>query len=223
MTGTLDAASAALSQIGLPYSWGAEDANVKFDCSGLTQWAYSQAGITIPRTSEAQYNAVTHITQSAAQPGDLVFSEFGTQGQAGPGHVGIYLGQGEYIDAPYTGANVQVNSIPTGAVFGTTRAGAVASTANPTGTVGQILNDIPGYSAVASSVDTTGSLIDTTGSLISDALHPSQLLAFWQRLGMALLGATLFGVGLAVYLSGTDTGQKTAGQATNVAAVAALA
>ena len=84
---------------------------------------------------------------------------------------------------------------------------------NPTGTVGQILNDIPGYSAVAGGVD-------NTTQLISDVLHPSQIIAFWERLGMALLGATLFGVGLVVYFAGTDTGKKTASEAVQLAPLA---
>lgn len=86
------------------------------------------------------------------------------------------------------------------------------TTVNPTGIVGQVLNDIPGYSAVSS-----------TATLIGDILHPSQVAAFWQRLGMGLLGVTVFVVGLVVYFASTDTGKKTIGDAAQLGEVAALA
>lgn len=215
--------AAAMSQIGVPYLWGGESSGKGFDCSGLTQWAYSQAGVTLPRTSEAQYAATTTISQAQAQPGDLVFSEFGAQGQSGPGHVGIYLGGGKYLDAPFTGANVRVDSVPAGAVFGQAPAshdvtGAVTpgSSSGP-GLFGQILND-----ATFGLYGQTAGAVTASASLIGDILHPSQLLAFWQRLGMGALGVAFFVVGLAVYFASTDTGQKTATAGTTALASGAL-
>jgi NlpC/P60 family len=138
--------AAAMSQLRIPYAWGAESPGKGFDCSGLVQWAYSQVGISLPRTSEEQYAATKPVSAASAQPGDLVFSEFGTQGQSGPGHVGIYLGGGQFLDAPYTGVDVRVDSVPSGAVYGRV--------------TGLILNGTePGQSgtAAASSSSTTSS------------------------------------------------------------------
>lgn len=98
----------AQSQIGIPYKWGAEEAGVDFDCSGLTQAAYDSAGIYIPRVAQDQYNAgpVLSILDNL-QPGDLVF--FGDD-TTSIEHVGIYIGNGQMIDAPHTGAYVRIDS-----------------------------------------------------------------------------------------------------------------
>jgi cell wall-associated NlpC family hydrolase len=96
----------ALAQVGTPYVWGGETPGVAFDCSGLVQAAYKAAGISLPRVAQDQYDATTHLTPGdPLVPGDLVF--FG----GGPGdisHVGIYIGGGDMVDAPYTGADVRV-------------------------------------------------------------------------------------------------------------------
>ena len=67
------AVQAAVSQLGVPYVFGGEEAGVGFDCSGLVQWAWGQAGVTIPRTTETQWPALTHVSLDALQPGDLLF------------------------------------------------------------------------------------------------------------------------------------------------------
>jgi peptidoglycan DL-endopeptidase CwlO len=84
-SGAQAAVSAALSKVGAPYSSGATGPS-SFDCSGLTQWAMGQAGISIPRTSFAQYGTGTAVSKGNIQAGDLVF--FSTDG-AGASHVGI--------------------------------------------------------------------------------------------------------------------------------------
>jgi cell wall-associated NlpC family hydrolase len=95
------AVQAALSRVGDPYVWGAAGPDA-FDCSGLVMWAYAQAGIYLPHFSGAQYADTTHISMSDLEPGDLVFP-------SDPGqHVAMYIGNGEIVQAPYTGANVQV-------------------------------------------------------------------------------------------------------------------
>ena len=95
------AVQAALSRVGDPYVWGAAGPDA-FDCSGLVMWAYAQAGVYLPHYSGAQYADTTHIPMSELQPGDLVFP-------ADPGqHVAMYIGNGEIVQAPYTGADVQV-------------------------------------------------------------------------------------------------------------------
>lgn len=110
----------ALDQIGTPYVWGGETPGVGFDCSGLTQAAYAAAGIHIPRTSTAQWTTLPHVALKDLEPGDLVFFEPGEFSPGLPGHVGIYIGDDEMVDAPHTGTDVQIDSLadwtaPTGA------------------------------------------------------------------------------------------------------------
>lgn len=83
---------AARSKIGAPYSWGATGPNA-FDCSGLTSWAYSQVGKSIPRTSQAQVGGGTPVAYSDLQAGDIVAF------YSGATHVGIYSGHGTIIHA----------------------------------------------------------------------------------------------------------------------------
>jgi cell wall-associated NlpC family hydrolase len=101
----------ALAQVGTPYRWGGETPGVGFDCSGLVQAAYGAAGVTLPRTAQAQYDATTKLGPGdPIQPGDLLF--FGS-GRSDVTHVGIYVGDGEMVDAPHTGAYVRVQRTPT--------------------------------------------------------------------------------------------------------------
>jgi len=101
-------AAAALAEaetrIGKPYVYGATGPD-EFDCSGLTSWAYAQAGVSIPRTSEEQANAGTHLTESELKPGDLVifFSD--------AHHVGLYVGNGMVLHAPKPGAYVRYEAM----------------------------------------------------------------------------------------------------------------
>ncbi|HUB71694.1 MAG TPA: NlpC/P60 family protein [Acidimicrobiales bacterium] len=95
------AVAAAESRVGDPYVWGAAGPD-EFDCSGLVMWAYDQAGVYLPHYSGSQYAETTQIPMSDLEPGDLVFP-------ADPGqHVAIYVGNGEIVQAPYTGADVQI-------------------------------------------------------------------------------------------------------------------
>jgi cell wall-associated NlpC family hydrolase len=113
------AVHAALGQVGKPYRWGATGPT-EFDCSGLTAWAYQQAGVALPRTSRAQWSAGRPVL-AALLPGDLVF--FGTD-RRDPGtihHVGMYVGQGLMVNAPYTGARVRVEPLRSGGYVGATR------------------------------------------------------------------------------------------------------
>ncbi|SDK74590.1 C40 family peptidase [Streptomyces indicus] len=94
----------AETQIGKPYVWGAAGPD-SYDCSGLTQKAWAQAGISLPRTTWDQVKVGTTVTVENAKPGDLVFFYDDIS------HVGIYIGNGEMIHAPKPGANVRTESI----------------------------------------------------------------------------------------------------------------
>ncbi|MFD4987819.1 NlpC/P60 family protein [Streptomyces sp. NPDC058374] len=99
------ALEAAKSKIGTPYVYGATGPG-SFDCSGLTSWAFAQAGVTIPRISQDQANAGTRIaSQSALKPGDLVIFYSDLH------HVGFYAGNGQVLHAPKPGASVRYESI----------------------------------------------------------------------------------------------------------------
>ena len=89
----------AYAQLGKPYVWGATGPG-SYDCSGLVQAAWAAAGVSIPRVTYDQWSALPHISQSALQPGDLLFYN-------GQGHVSMYVGDGYIIDAPRTGLTVQ--------------------------------------------------------------------------------------------------------------------
>jgi cell wall-associated NlpC family hydrolase len=121
------AISYAEAQMGTPYLWGGETPGVGFDCSGLTQAAYEAAGITIPRTSEEQWIALPHVPLDDLQPGDLVFFDPGEDFPGLPGHVGIYLGNDEMVDAPYTGVDVRIDGLGGTQPFGAARPNANVS------------------------------------------------------------------------------------------------
>lgn len=95
--------------LGIKYVWGGEDPT-GFDCSGLMKYVYNQFGIHIPRVSQAQFQSGMKIDPAAAQPGDLVFFKSSGSSSA-PGHVGMSIGGGQYIQAPHTGDVVKISSL----------------------------------------------------------------------------------------------------------------
>ncbi len=108
-----DAVDAALqfafNQLGKPYKWGATGAGGFYDCSGLTLRAYQAGGVQLPRTSVTQWEAGPHIVdKSAVQPGDLVFYATDLSNPATIHHVGLYIGAGNMINAPHTGAVIRI-------------------------------------------------------------------------------------------------------------------
>jgi cell wall-associated NlpC family hydrolase len=114
------AVQAALGQLGKPYRWGATGPG-EFDCSGLTGWAYLQAGVALPRTSRQQWPTGSHVTPAALLPGDLVFYGTDTRDPGSIHHVGMYVGQGLMVNAPYTGAQVRVEPVRARGYVGATR------------------------------------------------------------------------------------------------------
>ncbi len=100
------AAAVAKSMIGVPYKWGGSNPN-GFDCSGLVQYSYNKAGLSVPRNSRAQYGASRQVSLKDARVGDLVFFNFDRR----ISHVGIYLGGGRFVHAPSKGKRVQVASL----------------------------------------------------------------------------------------------------------------
>ncbi len=111
------AVSAAYSQIGVPYVAFEASPSRGFDCSGLTSWAWAQAGVYMPHQSRAQYASFPHVSKDQAQPGDLVFFYNPIH------HVGMYVGGGMMIDAPHTGATVRLVAVKWGGVVGVARPG----------------------------------------------------------------------------------------------------
>ena len=111
------AVNAAMGQLGVPYRFAAEEPGVAFDCSGLTKYAWGQAGVYLPHQSAAQYASIPHVTQSEIQPGDLIFYKTPI------GHVAIYIGGGSMIHAPRTGDVVQIAAVNWAKVVGIGRPG----------------------------------------------------------------------------------------------------
>ncbi|WP_392669901.1 NlpC/P60 family protein [Streptomyces sp. LN785] len=98
------AVQAVRQALGRPYVWGA-NGPAGFDCSGLMQWAYAQAGVSLPRTSQAQRYAGRMVPLSQARPGDLVAY------RSDASHIGMYVGNGQVIHAPYPGAPVRYDPV----------------------------------------------------------------------------------------------------------------
>jgi cell wall-associated NlpC family hydrolase len=106
------AVSAAESQKGVPYVYGQETPGVGFDCSALVQWAYKQAGISLPRTSQQQWAALSRrsVPVDRVEEGDLVFMAGSDGTDASPGHVGMMINSHQLIQAPQSGQDVEIIS-----------------------------------------------------------------------------------------------------------------
>ena len=96
--------SIAMSYIGVPYVWGGASPATGFDCSGLVMYVYAQVGVSLPHNAAAQYGYGTPVPRDQLAPGDLVFFD-------GLGHVGIYIGGGQFVHAPHTGDVVKISSL----------------------------------------------------------------------------------------------------------------
>jgi peptidoglycan DL-endopeptidase CwlO len=104
----------AMKYIGVPYVWaGASPSG--FDCSGLVLYSYAQVGVHLPHSAAMQYRCGTPLSKNELQPGDLVFFYNPIH------HVGIYVGNGNMINAPYTGARVRIESVWKSSYYGACR------------------------------------------------------------------------------------------------------
>jgi cell wall-associated NlpC family hydrolase len=112
---------AALSRVGMPYVWGAAGPTA-FDCSGLVQWSFAQAGVVMPRVAADQARTGPAVTLSQLTPGDLLFYHTDPTAPGYISHVAIYLGSGRMIQAPQPGMNVEIVPVDLGSEY----AGAVA-------------------------------------------------------------------------------------------------
>lgn len=115
--GASGAVQAATSQLGVPYKFATAQPGVAFDCSGLTSWAWGQAGVYLPHQSRAQYASTAHVSPEQAQAGDLIFFHNPIS------HVALYLGNGTMIHAVHSGTVVSISAVNWGKVVGVGRPG----------------------------------------------------------------------------------------------------
>ncbi len=115
--GASGAVAAARSQLGVPYKFATSNPGVSFDCSGLTAWAWGQAGVSLPHQSRMQYASIPHVDPADVQVGDLIFDYNPIS------HVGIYIGGGQMIHAPNTGSFVKISGVNWSKVSGVGRPG----------------------------------------------------------------------------------------------------
>lgn len=172
MTLVDDVIGEASDELGHPYVYG-DEGPTGFDCSGLMQFVFAKVGIKLPRTADAQYHYTKPVTSPS--PGDLIFYVDGT-GKAT--HVTLYIGGGKMIEAPHTGANVEISGV--GDMSGHTRhygrvPGLGAATAPIIGTVASAA------STVSSGVS---SLLGGTTSIVYEAV--------FGVLGIALIGFGIY-------------------------------
>jgi hypothetical protein len=103
-----EALSVAMRYIGTPYQWGGSSPATGFDCSGLVQYAYEQEGIQLPRVAAEQFDVGVPVSRNDLRPGDAVFFQ---DPNGYVHHVGLYVGDGKFIDAPETGEDVRIDSL----------------------------------------------------------------------------------------------------------------
>jgi len=162
------AISFAEQQLGKPYLWGGTGPDA-FDCSGLVMMAYRAAGISIARTSEAQWATETRVPASQVQPGDLVFFAGADGTVTNPGHVALVIGGGKMIEAYATGFPIRVASYANRGAIGFTEpwAGAAGTTPGSTTTPGTTTS--PGRTATPA----TGG-IPTPGAAVTPSARASR-------------------------------------------------
>jgi cell wall-associated NlpC family hydrolase len=109
----MSAVSWARSRVGIPYQWGGAGPS-SYDCSGLVMRAWQRVGVMLPHSSRLMYRLVEKISYSQLRPGDLIFYATNPSNEATIHHVAMYIGGGQMIEAPYTGADVRIVSLRMG-------------------------------------------------------------------------------------------------------------
>ena len=109
-SGAAQAVSYAEAQVGKPYCWAGNGPSC-YDCSGLMQQAWASAGVSIPRTTFAEWAQLPHVSRRHLKPGTLVLAPGADGTQANPGHVGMYVGHGKVVQAYMTGYPISVTSL----------------------------------------------------------------------------------------------------------------
>jgi hypothetical protein len=166
----------ARREIGKPYVYGAESPSAGFDCSGLMQYIFGQVGISLPRTAAAQQDAT--VKTGNPQPGDLVF--YGDPAH----HVGLYIGSGQMLVAPHTGALVQQQKVYGTPTYGTVRGLTGKLTGGATAENALSLPDL-------NPLDAVNGAIQAAEQRAVDAARP----LFFELAGVGL-GLMLIGAGL---------------------------
>ena len=108
--GTSQSVKIAKTMIGKPYRWGGTNAKTGFDCSGLVYYVFKEQDIAVPRVPKDMFVAMTKVQDDNLAPGDVVF--FNTFAKLS--HVGIYIGNRQFIHAPHRGQTVTIESLDTG-------------------------------------------------------------------------------------------------------------
>jgi peptidoglycan DL-endopeptidase CwlO len=177
--GASDSGDAIVSEasqfLGVPYVWGGSTPS-GFDCSGLTQYVFSQLGVALPRTAAEQQQVGTPVASLAqAQPGDLLFFEPGQNGApAGEaGHVAIYLGNDEMLAAPETGEDVKVQPVPGEplAIRRVTVSGAATTTSDEPAGPSVQMGNVAVPAQYASLIDTASATSGTPAPLLAAILY----------------------------------------------------
>lgn len=202
--GAAEAIAFAQSQLGKPYEFGATGPN-SYDCSGLVEKACEAGGVHVGRTTYEQIFNGTEVSRSDLMPGDLLFPD--------PGHVQLYIGNNQVIEAPHTGAFVRITQ-----VWGFWRARRVF---DPSTSVTSIVDELNKTYPVFNPLDPTGLLskvpvlgkLEQVGGIL---VQPN----FWKRIGIGVLGVLVVVLGI-VFVSRHRI-EAAAGNAAKVAGVAAL-
>lgn len=184
---TSDVVNYALKFQGIPYVRGGTSPS-GFDCSGLVQYCYAHFGINLPRTSQEQFNVGTPVNESQMEPGDLVFFEGNP-----PGHVGMYIGQGYYIQAPKTGDVVKVSAMSGRSDFSGGRR-IVPSSKSPSSSTSGSGTDTINSTAVNNTSTTDAPTVNITETDYTDAyniirkfyLSPGNVFGYMKYMEMSL-------------------------------------